>query len=79
MFNVSIVDIKTTEIILKDMASCVILPGQEGELSVMDFHQSMLACLKQGAINVDDRHSIKIKNGVARTEANELFVLAEKA
>ena len=78
MLTVSILDIKTTAAILKEMAFCVILPGEEGELSVMDFHQPIVACLKEGIIKVDGKHSIPIKKGVARMEGNELSVLVEK-
>ena len=79
MFPISILDTKTTATILRGMASCVVLPGEEGQLAVMDFHQSVVACLKEGIIKVDDAHSIRIKKGIARMEGNELYVLAEKA
>jgi len=78
MFIVSIIDIKTTATILKDLASCVVLPGEEGELSVMDFHQAIVACLKEGIVKVDNKCSIHIKKGIARMEGNELSVLVEK-
>ncbi len=78
MFTVSILDIKTTAAILKKMASCVVLPGEEGELSVMDFHQEIVACLKKGIVKVDKKHSIRIKKGIARMEGNELSILVEQ-
>lgn len=78
MFPVSIIDIKTTATILKEMASCVVLPGEEGELSIMDFHQPIVACLKEGTVKIDETHSVHIKKGITRMEGNELFVLVEK-
>ncbi len=79
MFPISILDTKTTATILKGMASCVILPGEEGELSIMDFHQPIIACLKEGTIQIDNSDSIRIKKGIARMEGNELSVLVEKS
>jgi len=78
MLTVSILDIKTTATILKEMAFCVVLPGEEGELSVMDFHQEIVACLKDGIVKIDKKHSIHIKKGIARMEGNELSVLVEQ-
>ena len=78
MFPISILDIKTTATILKEMASTVVLPGEEGELSIMDFHQSIVVCLKEGIVNVDELHFISIKKGIARMEGNELFILVEQ-
>ena len=78
MFPISILDIKTTETILKEMASCVILPGDEGQLSIMDFHQPIVSCLKEGVIKIDQSRSIQIKSGIARMEGNALFVLVEE-
>lgn len=79
MFSISILDAKTTVTLFKGMASCVVLPGEEGELSVMDFHQPVVACLKEGIIKVDDAHSVYIKKGIARMEGSELSILVEKA
>ncbi|MDP8297481.1 MAG: hypothetical protein RAP41_04780 [Candidatus Orphnella occulta] len=79
MFTVSILNIKTTITLLKGMASCVILPGEEGELSIMDFHQPIVACLKEGTVKIDHSDSIRIKKGIARMEGNELSVLVEKS
>ncbi|MDP8297384.1 MAG: hypothetical protein RAP41_04285 [Candidatus Orphnella occulta] len=78
MFTVSMLDIKTTATILKEMASCVILPGEEGQLSIMDFHQPIVACLKKGVIKIDQSRSIQIKSGIARMEGNVLSVLVER-
>jgi F0F1-type ATP synthase epsilon subunit len=78
MLTVSILDIKTTAAILKEMASCVVLPGEEGEFSVMDFHQEIVACLKEGMVRVDEKHFIRIKKGIARMERNELSILVEQ-
>ncbi len=57
----------------------VILPGEDGELAVWDFHQTMVICLKAGDITLvfDDERSKKlaVKRGVAKFHRNELIVL----
>ncbi len=80
MFSVSILDIEKANLIFKGLAHRVILPGREGEFSVLDFHQPILSCLKQGLITVDTEKPIciKIKEGIAGTNGNELIVLAKK-
>lgn len=61
----------------------VILPGEDGELSVLDFHQSFLYCLKRGDIKItlyaaaSMQANIIIKNGVAKMQRNELTIIVE--
>jgi F0F1-type ATP synthase epsilon subunit len=76
MFKVSILDIRTASPVFQELAKCVILPTEEGELSVLDFHQSIISKLKKGVIKADREH-IPIKNGIAKMQDNELVVLVE--
>jgi len=76
MFNVSILDIKTALPIFQELVKCVILPGDEGELSILDFHQPIIARLKKGIIKVD-RERISIQKGIANMQDNELVILVE--
>ena len=78
MFKVSVLDIKTAEPVFREMASSVILPGEEGEFSILDFHQPLISCLKDGMIKIDEKSPIHIKKGIARMEGNELSILAER-
>ena len=78
MFNLSVLDVKTAVLILKEMVSEVILPGAEGELCLLDFHQPIVSYLKKGVIKIKPGHSIRIKKGIARMEGNELVVLIER-
>ncbi len=60
----------------------VILPGEDGEVCVMDFHDPFLCRLQKGWIkakieNGKGEEEIYIKDGVARMAGNELTVLAE--
>ena len=78
MFSVSVLDVKTAVLILKEMVSEVILPGAEGELCILDFHQPIISYLKKGVIRIEPGPSIRIKKGIARMEVNELVILVEK-
>lgn len=78
MFKVSVLDIKTTSAIFQKLVSQVVLPGDEGELSILDFHQSVISCLKDGLVRIDNMAPIDIKSGIASMQDNELIVLVEK-
>lgn len=78
MFRVSIYDIKSALPFFQEMVSAVVLPGKEGQLSVWDFHQSMIACLQKGVVEVDNKWFIPIKDGMAQVASNELVLLVER-
>ncbi|MBU0547399.1 MAG: hypothetical protein KJ710_06415 [Candidatus Omnitrophica bacterium] len=78
MFKLSVLDIKTATTIFQELVSVVILPGDEGELSILDFHQPVISCLKDGLIKIDNNPPMVIKNGIASMQDNELVVLVEK-
>ena len=77
MFNVTVLDIQRVSVIFQERVSNVILPGKEGELSVLDFHQSIIACLKHGTIRIDN-NPVDIKSGIARMQGEELIVFVER-
>ncbi len=78
MFKVSVLDIKTASSIFQELVSQVVLPGEEGELSIMDFHQPIISCLKDGVLRIDNIPPIAIKSGIASMQDNELVILVEK-
>lgn len=80
MFQVSILDIKKAVLIFEKLVSGIILPGEEGELSILDFHQPIISRLKKGVIKIDaeEPEFIKIKEGIAGMNGRELVVLVEK-
>ena len=69
----------------------VVLPGEDGEVTILDFHQPFIYCLTAGFITIRQQRfkqkdaasvpqkktGVKIKNGVARMRGNELVVLVE--
>lgn len=78
MFRLSVLDIKSASTILQELVSVVVLPGEDGELSILDFHQPIISCLKDGMIKIDNRPGLVIKSGIASMKDNKLVVLVEK-
>ena len=60
----------------------VILPGDDGELSIMNFHQPIVCRLTKGAVRIIAHRSVKlipITDGVAHMEGDTLKIMAEVA
>ena len=62
----------------------LILPTEEGDICVLDFHQPFLVRLTKGDIRLEVMsrkplavNKIPIKDGVARMYGNELIILVE--
>ena len=56
-------------------ASQVILPGVEGEMTVLDFHAPMVCTLTEGAVQVDDAR-FAVGGGIARVARNVVTIVA---
>lgn len=78
MFKLSVLDINTASPLMQEMVSVVVLPGEEGEFSILSFHQAIISCLKEGKVRIDNNPPIKIKSGIAKMQDNQLVVLVEK-
>ena len=60
----------------------VVLPGDEGELSLMNFHQPIVCRLTKGVVRIISPHSVKsipITDGIAHMEGDTLKIMAEVA
>jgi F-type H+-transporting ATPase subunit epsilon len=61
----------------------IVLPGEDGEFSVLDFHQPCIYSLRQGRIKIGfkdkklEKQKIFIKKGIARVGLDTLDVLVE--
>lgn len=72
------------EKLYEDQAREVILPGEDGEFSVWDFHQPCLYSLRRGWLRIVPRekkekeYRLMIKRGVAKIDSRSLVILAEK-
>lgn len=76
MFKVTLLTPK--EEIYVGLAQKVILPTEEGELTVLDFHQSFLVRLAKGVISIDDRWNFSVRDGIAQMSMFELSGIVEK-
>ena len=77
MFEVNVLDITNASVIFKKNASSVILPGEEGQMTVLDFHQSFVITLEKGIVKIDNLN-IRVKSGIAAMKDNKLSMLIEK-
>ncbi len=60
----------------------VVLPGDEGELSLMNFHQPIVCRLAKGTVRIilpQGVKSIPITDGIAHMEGDTLKIMAEVA
>ena len=60
-------------------ADQVVLPGEDGDLAVLDFHHPFMHRLRKGVIELKSRQPLQlaILDGVARMSGNELVILVE--
>jgi len=65
----------------------VVLPGDDGEFSILDFHQPCIYSLRPGQVKVrlkknkgskGEEKKFTIKLGVAKMEIDKLVILAER-
>jgi F0F1-type ATP synthase epsilon subunit len=74
--------LSSQEKLLEDEAKEVILPGEDGEFSVWDFHEPCLYRLRLGKIMVKlrkekEKREFPIKRGLAKVEFDMLVALVE--
>ena len=73
------------EKLLEEEAKEVVLPGVDGELSILDFHQPFLQALRPGQVKVRPRRLLQqkkeirlpIKRGIAKMGLLEMVILCE--
>jgi len=80
--HISILGLK--QALWQGQAREVVLPTDDGEICVLDFHQPFLVSLTKGDIRFDAKEEngilkkrITIKDGIAHMHGNELAVLVE--
>ena len=56
-------------------ASQVVLPGEEGEVAVLQAHAPMLCSLARGIVRVDEA-TFLVRGGVARVDRNTVTIIA---
>lgn len=55
-------------------AAQVVLPGDEGDVAVLDFHAPMLCALRAGDIEIDDAR-FAVRGGLARVAKNVVTIV----
>jgi len=75
MFKVTV--LTPEEELYVGLAEEVILPTEDGQLSILDFHQPIVTRLTQGTIQIDQRWSFKIKDGIAKMSGVELVGIVQ--
>lgn len=55
----------------------VILPTEEGEVSVLDFHQPFFMRLRKGDVRFSGEERISIQGGLAFMQSNELTLFVD--
>jgi F-type H+-transporting ATPase subunit epsilon len=69
--------------VLSEDASQVVVPGVEGEFTVLAGHAPVIAALRPGVVDArlaDDRSMrVFVKGGFAEVDADRLVILAERA
>ncbi len=77
MFKVTVYSAMEESVLYRDESSCVILPSEEGEISVMDFHRPIVSTLNKGTIRIDRKKQFKIRGGIAAMNGAELKIIIE--
>ncbi len=54
----------------------VILPGEAGEISILDFHAPMLCVLASGHVQIDQAQ-FSVHGGIARVARNAVTIMAD--
>ncbi|OGX19851.1 MAG: hypothetical protein A3K83_07415 [Omnitrophica WOR_2 bacterium RBG_13_44_8b] len=75
MFKVTV--LTPQEELYVGLAEEVILPTEDGQLSILDFHQPIVTRLSAGTIQIDERWSFKIKDGIAKMSGVELVGIVQ--
>ena len=54
----------------------VVLPGEAGEVTVLDFHAPMLCALEAGDVQIDETR-FPVRRGLARVERNVVTIVTQ--
>lgn len=65
---------RASAVLFEGAANRVVLPSEEGEVSVFDFHAPMLCSLGEGQLQIDEA-CFAVHGGIARVSKNAVTVL----
>lgn len=55
-------------------ATQVVLPGEDGDVAVLDLHAPMVCALMSGVVHIDDAR-FPVRSGLARVDRNLVTIL----
>ena len=70
--------LNTEHVVFDGEAASVLLPGDQAEFELLDFHAPIVSLLRRGEVGVDGRNRIPIKKGMVRFDNNECVILVEE-
>ncbi len=65
------------KILFEGQAKSVILPGEQGDFEILNFHKNILSRIISGIIFVDEK-GFYVRRGVAKVELNTIVIVAEE-
>ncbi len=65
---------RRASVLFEGAANQVVLPSEEGEVAVFDFHAPMLCALGAGDVQIDEAR-IAVRGGIARVSKNAVTIL----
>lgn len=71
------INILTPSDITQKKGSIVTIPGEEGELGILNNHANMIAKLKSGTIVIDNTDKMFISDGFAHMKDNNLSIITD--
>lgn len=77
MFKVTVYNAAEESVLYSEESSCVVLPSEDGEISIMDFHRPIVSTLNKGTVRVGRKKQFKIKGGIAVMSGAELRIIME--
>lgn len=65
------------KILFEGQAKSVILPGEQGDFEILNFHKNILSRIISGIIFVDEK-GFYVRRGVVKVELNTIVIVAEE-
>ncbi len=60
------------------LTGSTILPGEDGEVTVLDFHEDFLLRLTQGSVRIDNKE-LFVNDGLAKFKDNNLVLFVDES
>jgi F-type H+-transporting ATPase subunit epsilon len=71
--------VSPARLVFEGQATTVVVPGVEGEMTVMADHAPLMTSLRPGIVTIDGARRLYVRGGFADVNASGLTILAEQA